>query len=96
MLSPELLTLYRSHADEDDSGFYSIHAVRDLFDHIDAQAERIAAMIAAGDRLADDYADHQPDCPYQYASVVADEDCTCGFLLAVAAWERAKAGEGPR
>lgn len=47
MLRAELLTLYRSHADEDDSGFYSIHAVRDLFGHIDAQAERIKALEAA-------------------------------------------------
>lgn len=52
MLRPELLTLYRSHADEDDSGFYSIHAVRDLFDHIDAQAERVAALEAAGDAIS--------------------------------------------
>jgi uncharacterized coiled-coil protein SlyX len=44
LMSPDLLALYRGEADEDDSGFYSIHAVRDLFDHIDAQEDRIAAL----------------------------------------------------
>ena len=95
MLSPELLTLYRSHADEDDSGFYSIHAVRDLFDHIDAQAERIAAMIAAGDRLAEGHTAHDDDCPFPYAIVGTDDDCTCGLNAARDAWERAKEKEQP-
>lgn len=88
MLSPELLTLYRSHADEDDSGFYSIHAVRDLFDHIDAQAERIAAMIAAGDRLLE-YDAHLVECRLHRIGGQPASECDCGWYVDAANWQRA-------
>jgi hypothetical protein len=61
MLTPDMLLLYRTHADEDDSGFYSIHAVRGLFDHIDAQEARYAALEAAARAIVADCRVHRGD-----------------------------------
>jgi len=51
---------------------------------------RIAALEAAGDRLAEGYARHDDDCPYPSLASVTDDDCLCGLNAARTAWFRAR------